>query len=193
METAPTRPTRRTRADATRNRETLVTAAKAVFARDGAAASLDAVVREAGFGIGTLYRHFPTREALYEAVYRRDIEQLVALADAATDSGDPVADLRHWLHAMVDMVATKKGMIAAFALAADTTSAISARWTGSLTGALDALLARAVRTGRIRPDIRGEELLLAVVGMCMLRDQPGWQASVARLIDTLVDGLRTPG
>lgn len=193
METAPTRPTRRTRADATRNRETLVTAAKAVFARDGAAASLDAVVREAGFGIGTLYRHFPTREALYEAVYRRDIEQLVALADAATDSGDPVADLRRWLHAMVDMVATKKGMIAAFALAADTTSAISARWTGSLTGALDALLARAVRTGRIRPDIRGEELLLAVVGMCMLRDQPGWQASVARLIDTLVDGLRTPG
>ena len=192
METAPTRPTRRTRADATRNRETLVTAAKAVFARDGAAASLEAVVREAGFGIGTLYRHFPTREALYEAVYRRDIEQLVALADAATDSGDPVADLRRWLHAMVDMVATKKGMIAAFALAADTTSAISARWTGSLTGALDALLDRAVRAGRVRPDIRGEELLLAVVGMCMLRDQHGWQASVARLIDTLVDGLRIP-
>ncbi|WP_208403910.1 TetR/AcrR family transcriptional regulator [Sphingomonas insulae] len=179
------------RTDAARNRNTLVAAAKTVFARDGAAASLDAVVREAGFGIGTLYRHFPTREALYEAVYRRDIERLVELGQAAADSVDPVEDLRRWLHAMVGTVATKKGMIAAFALAADTTSAISARWTGSLTVALDALLYRAIRTGEVRGDVRGEELLLAVVGMCMLRDQPGWQASVLRLIDTLVDGLRT--
>lgn len=191
MESASTRPKRRIRADAARNRNTLVAAAKTVFARDGAAASLDAVVREAGFGIGTLYRHFPTREALYEAVYRRDIEQLVELGRPAADSGDPVEDLRHWLHAMVDIVATKKGMIAAFALAADTTTAISARWTGSLTVALDALLDRATATGRIRADIRGEELLLAVVGMCMLRDQSDWQASVFRLIDTLVEGLRT--
>lgn len=191
METAPTRPKRRMRTDAARNRNTLVAAAKTVFARDGAAASLDAVVREAGFGIGTLYRHFPTRAALYEAVYRRDIEQLVELGQAAADSADPVEDLRRWLHAMVGMVATKKGMIAAFALAADTTTAISARWTESLTVALDALLDRAVRTGRIHGHLRGEELLLAVVGMCMLRDQPGWQASVLRLIDTLVDGLRT--
>lgn len=190
MDTASTRPKRRTRADATRNRETLVAAAKTVFARDGAAASLDAVVREAGFGIGTLYRHFPTRESLYEAVYRRDIERLVGRSDTV-DTGDPVEDLRRWLHAMVGMVATKKGMIAAFALATDTTSAISARWTGSLTAALDAMLDRAVGTGRIRPDIRGEELLLAVVGMCMLRDSPDWQTSVLRLIDTLVDGLRT--
>jgi AcrR family transcriptional regulator len=189
MDTASTRPKRRTRADAARNRETLVAAAKTVFARDGAAASLDAVVREAGFGIGTLYRHFPTREALYEAVYRRDIEHLVGQSDTV-DSDDPVEDLRRWLHAMVGMVATKKGMIAAFTLAADTTSAISARWTGSLTTALDAMLDRAVQVSRIRPDIRGEELLLAVVGMCMLRDQPDWQASVFRLIDTLVDGLR---
>jgi len=190
METASTRPKRRTRADATRNRETLVAAAKTVFARDGAAASLDAVAREAGFGIGTLYRHFPAREALYEAVYRRDIEQLVDRS-GAVEGGDPVEDLRLWLHAMVGMVATKKGMIAAFALAADTTTAISARWTGSLTVALDAMLDRAARAGRIRPDIRGEELLLAVVGMCMLRDQADWQGSVFRLIDTLVDGLRT--
>ena len=192
METASTRPKRRTRADATRNRETLLAAAKTVFTRDGATASLESVAREAGFGIGTLYRHFPTREALYEAVYRRDIEQLVEWSDVV-DSDDPVEDLRRWLHAMVGMVATKKGMIAAFALAADTTSAISARWTGSLTGALEAMLDRAVRAGRIRPDIRGEELLLAVVGMCMLRDQRDWQASVFRLTDTLVDGMRTAG
>lgn len=190
METAPTPPKRRTRADAARNHDRLVAAAKAVFARDGAAATLDAVAREAALGIGTLYRHFPTREALYEAVYRRDIAQLVDLGAQLGGDEDPVEDLRHWLHAMVGMVATKKGMIAAFALAADTTSAISARWTGALTDAVDGMVDRAVRANRIRSDVGGEELLLAVVGMCMLRDQPGWQASVHRLIDTLIDGLR---
>ncbi|HEX8447573.1 MAG TPA: TetR/AcrR family transcriptional regulator [Sphingomonas sp.] len=188
MET-PKPPERKPRSDAARNRERLLAAAKLVFARTGPGASLDAVVREAGLGIGTLYRHFPTREALYEAVYRRDIEQLVTLGADASAARDPVAALRDWLHAMIDVVATKKGMIAAFALAADTTSAISARSTGAVTQALDRLLARAVAAGRVRSDIDGTELLLAVVGMCMLRDQPGWQASVTRLIDTLVDGL----
>ncbi len=183
--------TRKTRADAARNRERLLDAAKIVFARSGTGASLDAVVRQAGVGTGTLYRHFPTREALYEAVYRRDIAQLVDLSADTLAACDPVEGLRHWLHTMVGVVATKKGMIAAFALAADTTTAISAKWTGSLVAALDTMLDRAVRAGRIRSDIKGEELLLAVVGMCMLRNQPDWQASVIRLIDTLVDGLRT--
>ena len=100
METAPTPPKRRTRADAARNHDRLVAAAKAVFARDGAAATLDAVAREAALGIGTLYRHFPTREALYEAVYRRDIAQLVDLGAQRGGDEDPVEDLRHWLHAM---------------------------------------------------------------------------------------------
>ncbi|MCU6455721.1 TetR/AcrR family transcriptional regulator [Sphingomonas sp. A2-49] len=193
MECASTRPKRRTRADAARNRERLLAAAKAVFAQTGTGASLDAVARAAGLGIGTLYRHFPTRESLYEAVYRRDIEQLLDLAAAAASADAAVAALRDWLHAMVGMVATKKGMIAAFALAADTTTAISARSTGALTQALDGLLAHAVRTGAIRPGIGGEDLLLAVIGMCMLRNQPDWQDGVLRLVDALIDGMAVAG
>jgi len=193
MEWGSTRPKRRTRADAARNRERLLAAAKAVFAQTGTGASLDAVARAAGLGIGTLYRHFPTRESLYEAVYRRDIEQLLDLAAAAASADAAVAALRDWLHAMVGMVATKKGMIAAFALAADTTTAISARSTGALTQALDGLLAHAVRTGAIRPGIGGEDLLLAVIGMCMLRNQPDWQDGVLRLVDALIDGMAVAG
>lgn len=166
-------------------------AAKTVFAQDGATASLEAVVRAAGLGIGTLYRHFPTREALYEAVYRREIDQLLILSADLTTLADPVEGLRRWLHATIDMVATKKGMIAAFALTGATTSAISASSTRLLTDALDRLLSRAVESGRLREGVSGEELLLAVVGMCMLRSQSDWQASVRRLIDILVDGLAT--
>ena len=193
MECASTRPKRRTRADAARNHERLLAAAKAVFARSGAGASLDAVARDAGLGIGTLYRHFPTRESLYEAVYRRDIEDLLARAATATSDTSPVAALRAWLHAMIGMVATKKGMLAALALTADTTTAISARSTGALTQALDDLIGQAVRAGAIRADIGGEELLLAVIGMCMLRNQPDWQDSVVRLVDALIDGMRVTG
>lgn len=189
METAETQLTRRTRTDVARNRERLLTAAKTVFAHSDGAASLEAVVREAGLGTGTLYRHFPTREALYEAVYRRDIEQLIELGSNPTATGEPVEALRRWLRGMIDVVATKKGMIAAFALGADTTTAISVRWTGTLKDVLDRMIEHAVRAGAIRPGVSGEELLLAVVGMCMLRDQPDWQASVMRLTDTLIDGL----
>ncbi len=193
MDAAANRPKRKTRSDVARNRERLLIAAKAAFAQDGARATLDAVARKAGLGIGTLYRHFPTREALYEAVYRRDIEQLVALSDDLSAVADPVEGLRRWLHAAIDMMATKKGMIAAFALGADKTLPISARFNGTLTAELDRLLGRAVDSGRLGERMTAEELLLAVIGMCMLRDQPHWQASVMRLIDTLLDGMIQKG
>src|SRR5215813_7065630 len=93
---------RKPRADAVRNRERVLEAAKAVFSAGGPEGSLEAVARHAGVGIGTLYRHFPTREALYEAVYRREVDQLGDLADQLTDEADPVEALRHWLHANVE-------------------------------------------------------------------------------------------
>jgi AcrR family transcriptional regulator len=181
------------RVDAARNRERLLDAAKFVLASGGVGASLEAVAREAGVGIATLYRHFPTREALYEAVYRRDIDALVSLSETEQHADDPVAGLRRWLHAAIDMVATKKGMIAALALTADTTSAISARLSGRLIAAVEPLMARAVAAGRLRDELTGEELFMALIGMCIVRDQPGWQASVVRLIDHLLAGLAAPG
>src|ERR1700748_273928 len=108
---------RKPRADALRNRERVLEAAKAVFSAGGADASLEAVAREAGVGIGTLYRHFPTREALYEAVYRREVEQLGDLAEELKSDTDPVDALRQWMHANVQLVATKKGMLAALEIA----------------------------------------------------------------------------
>jgi AcrR family transcriptional regulator len=181
---------RKPRADAIRNRERVLEAAKAVFSAGGPEASLEAVAKRAGVGIGTLYRHFPTREALFEAVYRREVQQLGELADALKSEADPVDALRRWLRSNVEFVATKKGMSAALALAVQSTSELTAFSFDRLTKAVGALLDRAIAAGEIRADISPEDLLRALVGMCYLHDQPGWQKSVVRLLDVFVDGLR---
>jgi AcrR family transcriptional regulator len=181
---------RKPRADALRNRERVLEAAKAVFSAGGAEASLEGVARRAGVGIGTLYRHFPTREALFEAVYRREVEQLGELAEQLKGEADPVEALRRWLRSNVEFVATKKGMAAALALAVQGTSHLHAYSFDRLTKAVGALLDRAIEAGEIRSDVSPEDLLRTLVGMCYMHDQPGWQASVLRLVDVFVDGLR---
>jgi AcrR family transcriptional regulator len=181
---------RKPRADAVRNRERVLEAAKTVFSAGGSDASLEAVARHAGVGIGTLYRHFPTREALYEAVYRREVEQLGELADQLNVQPKPVEALRRWLRAIVEFVATKKGMAAALALVAHGSSELHAYSFDRLTKAVGALLNRAVAAGEIRSDISAEDVLRALVGMCYMHDQPGWQSTVLRLLDVFVDGLR---
>ena len=180
---------RRPRADAVRNRERVLEAAKAVFSAGGPDASLDAVAKRAGVGIGTLYRHFPTREALFEAVYRREVQQLVELAEQLKSEAAPVDALRRWMRSNVEFVATKKGMLAALALTVHGSSELYHTFD-RLTKAVGALLDRAVAAGEIRSDISPEDLLRALVGMCYMHDQPGWQKSVLRLVDVFVDGLR---
>jgi AcrR family transcriptional regulator len=180
---------RKPRADALRNRERVLEAAKTVFSAGGAEASLEAVARAAGVGIGTLYRHFPTREALYEAVYRREVQHLADLAEELKQ-GDPIEALRHWMRSNVTFVATKKGMSAALALAAYKNPELFAYSFDRLTQAVGGLLERAIATGEIRDDIKPDDLIRALIGMCYLHDQPGWQASVLRLVDVFLDGLR---
>jgi AcrR family transcriptional regulator len=184
---------RKPRADAVRNRERVLEAAKAVFSAGGADASLEAVAKRAGVGIGTLYRHFPTRESLFEAVYRREVQQLGELAEQLKDEATPVDALRRWLRSNVEFVATKKGMSAALALAMHGSSELSAYSFERLTKAVGALLDRAVATGEIRSDIGPEDVLRTLVGMCYMHDQPGWQKSVLRMVDVFVDGLRVQG
>src|SRR5258705_6404811 len=104
-------PVRKPRADAIRNRERVLEAAKAVFSAGGPEASLEAVARRAGVGIGTLYRHFPTREALFEAVYRREGQQLSALAEQLRSEAAPGEALRRGLRGNVDLGATEKGRL----------------------------------------------------------------------------------
>ncbi|KJC58756.1 transcriptional regulator [Bradyrhizobium sp. LTSPM299] len=181
---------RKPRADGVRNRERVLEAAKAVFSAGGSEASLEAVARQAGVGIGTLYRHFPTREALYEAVYRREVEQLGDLAEQLQCAPEPVDALRRWLRANVEFVATKKGMVAALALVAAGSSELHAYSFDRLTKAIGTLLARAVAAGEIRSDISADDVLRALIGMCYMHDQPGWQATALRLLDVFVDGLR---
>lgn len=180
---------RKPRADAVRNRERVLEAAKVVFSLGGPEASLEAVARHAGVGIGTLYRHFPTRETLYEAVYRREVEQLVELARHLEAETAPVEALRQWMRANVEFIATKKGMAAALALAAHGSSDLVVYSLDRLTRAVGELLQRAVAAEEIRADIGPEDLLRTLVGMCYAHDRPGWQAKVLRLVDVLIDGL----
>jgi AcrR family transcriptional regulator len=181
---------RKPRADALRNRERVLEAAKAVFSAGGTDASLETVARRAGVGIGTLYRHFPTREALYEAVYRREVEQLGDLAEHLMNEAKPVDALRRWLRSNVEFVATKKGMSAALALAAQGSPELKSYSLDRLSRAAGALLDRAVASGEIRSDVSPEDVIRALVGMCYVHDQPGWQSTVLRLLDVFVDGLR---
>jgi AcrR family transcriptional regulator len=186
----PAETARKPRADAVRNRERVLDAAKIVFNAGGPEASLEAVAKRAGVGIGTLYRHFPTREALFEAVYRREVQQLGDLSDQLKSDASPVDALRRWLRSTVELVATKKGMLAALALVAYNSSELYADTFDRLTKAAGTLLERAVAAGEIRSDISPEDLLRALIGMCYMHDQPGWQESVMRLLDVFVDGLR---
>lgn len=180
---------RKLRADAVRNRERLLAAAVDVFRTGGPAASLEAVARGAGVGIGTLYRHFPTREALFEAVYRREVEDLAHLAERLAEDPDPVEALRQWLRAGVGLVATKRGMLTALALAVDKSSDVYAFSFAHLTRAIGLLLARAVAADRIRDDVAPKDVLQALIGLSMMGQEPGWETNVMRLLDIFVDGF----
>jgi AcrR family transcriptional regulator len=181
---------RKPRADALRNHDRLLEAARAVFGAGGPEASLEAVAREAGVGIGTLYRHFPTREALFEAVYRHEVQQLADLAERLKKEKRPIEALRRWMHSVVKFVATKKGMSAALALAIAKDSDLVSYSSERLTRAIGLLLEQAIAAGEIRGDVSPEDLLRAIVGMCYAHDQPGWQKNVFRLVEIFVDGLR---
>jgi AcrR family transcriptional regulator len=181
---------RKPRADALRNRDLLLEAAKSVFSAGGPEASLEAVARTAGVGIGTLYRHFPTREALFEAVYRHEVQQLADLAERLKKERRPIEALRQWMRSIVKFVATKKGMSTALALAVSKDSDLVSYSSDRLARAIGLLMEQAIAAGEVRSDVSPEDLLRAIVGMCYTYDQPGWQKNVLRLVDIFVDGLR---
>ena len=173
-----------------RNRDRLLVAARDVFSAGGPDASLESVARVAGVGIGTLYRHFPTREALFQAVYRREVDRLVELAVKLAAEGPPMEALRRWLHAQIGVVATKKGMLAALNPAAGSASELYADSAQRLGRSVSALMAAAVAAGAIRDDIAPEDVMRALIVMCYTREQPGWQDKVIQLMDVFLDGLR---
>lgn len=190
MEQESEKATRKPRADSLRNREKLLAAAHDVFSAGGPDASLEKVARTAGVGIGTLYRHFPTREAMFQAVYKHEVDQLVELATRLAGEKPPFEALRQWLHAQIGMVATKKGMVAALTPAAGSSDALYADSSARMLAAIGTLMAAAIEAGEIRDDLAPEDVMRALLGMCYTRQQAGWQDKVIRLMDVFLDGLR---
>jgi AcrR family transcriptional regulator len=190
MKRKATAPVRKPRADSTRNRQLLIDAAKAGFAEAGLNVSLEEIARRAGVGIGTLYRHFPTREAVVEAVYRREVEQLAQAAPQLLETS-PAGDALHkWMHLFVDYIATKRMIAPSLGAAAGRSSPLYATSAELITHAISTLVKRAVASGDVRKDLDPSDLLRAMVGVSYGNPDAGWQASARRLIDILMDGLR---
>lgn len=188
MKRKPTAPARKPRADSARNRQLLVDAAKAGFAEVGLNVSLEEIARRAGVGIGTLYRHFPTREAVVEAVYRREVEQLAEAVPQLLQTSPAGEALHKWMHLFVDFIATKRIIAPSLAAAAARTSTPTS--VELITSAISTLVKRAIASGDLRKDIDPSDLLRAMVGVSYGNPDAGWEASARRLIDILMDGLR---
>lgn len=183
---------RKPRADSLRNREQLLEAAKSAFNSVGADVPLEEIARRAGLGIGTLYRHFPTRDALMAAVYRREVEQLSASAEALLAAKPPAEALKAWLHVLVDYMATKRVIAPALQASPGEGSAAYASAGPAIAEAMNRLAAAAVRSGDIRADIGPGDLYRMLIGVSHGYDQPDWEPSARRLIDVLIAGLKPP-
>jgi AcrR family transcriptional regulator len=184
---------RKPRADAQRNRDGLLEAAKAAFTEAGPEASLEEIARRADVGIGTLYRHFPTRDAIVEAVYRREVQHLADAAPRLADDLPPAEALRAWMGVFIDYIAAKKVIAPALKSLVGGGSALYADSSARINGAIALLVERARASGDIRPDADSADLLRALIGFAYVNSAPDWEASARRLIDLLIDGLRSQG
>ena len=182
---------RKLRSDAQRNRERILEVAREAFSRSGANASLDDIARAAGVGPGTLYRHFPTREELLEAVYRSEMEKLAAAERKFAEELRPVEALRAWLLLFVDYIAAKQLIAPALnALVGDPKKVFEASYA-RIWDAIRALVKRATQSGDIRKDLDPIDLLRALIGVASVATSPDWQRSARRLVDILIAGART--
>ena len=178
------------RADARRNRDLLLDAAVRAFSRDGAAATLDGIAKDAGVGIGTLYRHFPTREALVEAAYRGELARLCDAAGELLAELPPDRALRAWMDRFVDYMRAKQGMRDVLNALVASGGDPFARSRDRMVTALGALLDAGRATGALRADVDAEDVLLAVSGVMLAAGKHASHDRVTRLLDVLVDGLR---
>src|ERR1700675_1733219 len=181
---------RKQRSDAQQNRERILVAAKEAFARSGANASLDDIAKQAGVGPGTLYRHFPTREVLLQAVYRSELEKLAAAERKFAQTMTPIEALRAWLLLFVDAIAAKQLIAPALnTLVGDHKKVFGASYT-QMQEAIRSLVKRAIKSGDIRKDLDPMDLIRALVGVANVTTSPDWQQSARRLVDILVTGSR---
>jgi AcrR family transcriptional regulator len=181
---------RKPRSDARRNRERILEVAKVAFKRYGAEASLDDIAKQASVGAGTLYRHFPTRDALIEAVYRSEVEKLAAAARDFAAAKAPMEALRAWLLLFVDYIAAKHIIAPALNSVVGGPSRLYEGSRGLIQGAIEELVKSAKKSGEMRRDIDASDLLRAVIGVSYVSSGGDWQQSARRLVDILIAGSR---
>jgi AcrR family transcriptional regulator len=179
------------RADARRNRERLLEAARRAFS-SGEEVTLETVARQAAVGIGTLYRHFPTREALVEAVYRGELARLRDTAGELLASRAPDVALRSWMDGFADYVTAKHGMAETLRAIAATGTISPAQTQQTLTATIKGLLDAGAAAGTLRDDVPAGDVLASLTGIFLVAGAPGQRAQAGRLLDLLMQGLRTP-
>lgn len=183
-------PARAKRADALRNRDKLLAAAVRAFSEHGPEASVNLIAKEAGVGIGTLYRHFPTREALIEAAYRSELSAVCAAADELLVELPPVAATRAWMHRFIDYMTTKIGMADALRTVIASGADPYARSRELLDDAVQHLLDAAIKTGEFRSGVEADDVLIGLSGIALAAGEPAQRAQARRLIELMLSGLR---
>ena len=182
---------RRPRADAQRNRERILEVAKEVFTRDGAAASLDDIARRSGIGSGTLYRHFPNRDTLIEAVYRSEVEKLAFAEQRFATAMPPLQALHAWMLLFIDHVSEKKLIIPVM----DTVAGGSMRLIDGARSLIHTVFVasvnRAIASGDLRSDTDPNDFVRTLVGVFHTTALPGWEPSSRRIVDMLIAGSRS--
>ncbi|HEM7807860.1 TetR/AcrR family transcriptional regulator [Burkholderia multivorans] len=190
---SPTKPNRRPRSDGERNRLRLIDAAKHVFAEKGSAASLEQVAREAKVSIASLYRHFPTRDALISAVYRQEVDALIEAADRLVTNQEPQAALREWLMQFVEFLDAKHGMADAMDTLIGGPEDLYSKTPDRLASPITALVNRAIEAGTCKGDVEPLDLLRALSGVATIRATEDWKRSAIRMVDLLLAGMAAKG
>jgi AcrR family transcriptional regulator len=175
------------RADAKRNYERLIAAARTVFAQQGGGASMESIAKEAGVGVGTLYRHFPKRIDVVEAVYQEDVDELIDVAESVVVSMEPWPALAAWLDAFVLYASGKRRFLNELHEAFEKNPDLRVASRERIEGALSIVLTRAQEAGVVRDDIDGPDLMHLLSSMCMSATTPG---QITRLLAMIEDGLR---
>ena len=178
------------RADAARNRDTLLAAATRAYAAADDEPSMRAIAREAGVGIATLYRHFPTRESLVDAVYQDQVERLTAGARELLEQLPPARAMRRWMDLFGDWLATKHGMLDTLQAMLETGEIAHAQSRTELLDAITTILDAGVAAGDLRPDISAEDIAASLTGIFTVTGLPRNQAQADRMLNLLMDGLR---
>jgi AcrR family transcriptional regulator len=175
------------RSDARRNREKLLEVATAAFAAaDGRPVSLESIARDAGVGIGTLYRHFPNREALVEAIYRAESAEVAATAERLLNRHPPKVALRRWMDRYASFVAAKRGMAESLRAMVDSGALEPSQMRANIAGAVETLLGAGADDGSLRADVRADDVVSSLLGIFLTSGSP---EQTGRMLDLLVAGI----